>query len=251
MIREFQTAAGITSDGIMGEDTRAAGKAVGVKFPLRGVRRAQAPAPAPAQIPPVPAPAAVTPTPTTGPTATQLAQALAEYFDGSAARFGYKDHPSEPVRLFQVAAALTPDGIYGPLTREAAAALGVALMVRTKSAAKPGMVAEMPAGPLPPPGFDPIKAKKMAPSVAGNLARRGRAGYSRSVLEAFQVAAGLGKDGKYGPASRGALIHFGIANPPPAYYGSGTTPYKWAEHAQVFTIRFAEGSVVTPSPGVV
>ena len=62
-------------------------------------------------------------------------------------------------------------------------------------------------------------------------------------MEDFQVAAGLGKDGKYGPASRGALVHYGIANPPPAYYGSGTTPYKWAEWA---SILFAQGSTVTP-----
>ena len=49
-----------------------------------------------------------------------------------------------------------------------------------------------------------------------------------NVTKAFQDAAGYvgdDVDGVYGPATRGALIFYGVPNPPPALFGSGTKPY--------------------------
>jgi murein L,D-transpeptidase YcbB/YkuD len=45
----------------------------------------------------------------------------------SGGNWGTKGNPSEPVRVFQEAAGLTADGIFGPNTRAAAAELGVYL----------------------------------------------------------------------------------------------------------------------------
>lgn len=50
-------------------------------------------------------------------------------------------------------------------------------------------------------------------------------GYDHSLLESFQRAAGFAGDdvdGFYGPASRDALIRFGVRNPPPPLYGAET-----------------------------
>lgn len=64
-----------------------------------------------------------------------------------------------------------------------------------------------------PAGYDPIGARKMAPSIARNLGK-GRDHYDRRLLRDFQIKAGITPDKLYGGQTRGALIHYGIPNPP-------------------------------------
>lgn len=59
----------------------------------------------------------------------------------------------------------------------------------------------------------------------GNVPKPACYGYDHDLVRSFQMAAGLDVDGLYGPESRGALIFFGVARPPPALYGSGTVAY--------------------------
>lgn len=78
----------------------------------------------------------------------------------------------------------------------------------------------------PRPGFNPDSARKAAASTANNLRRGGKAGYSRPLLKQWQTHAGLTADGLYGPATRGALVYFGVKDPPAAFTGTGTVPYR-------------------------
>lgn len=71
--------------------------------------------------------------------------------------------------------------------------------------------------------------------AAGTCAR-----YNRGLVEGFQEAAGLDPDGDYGPATVGALRHFGVRNPPAAVFGRGEVPYVIAESAPE-VIQVAEG----------
>lgn len=84
-------------------------------------------------------------------------------------------------------------------------------------------------GPTPrsqPPGYNPDVARRSAPSIANHLKRAGKANYDRKLLAQFQTQAGLKPDKLYGPGTRGALVFFGAKDAPPAFTGSGTTPYK-------------------------
>ena len=100
-------------------------------------------------------------------------------------------------------------------------------------------------------GYDPDRARALAPQVSLHIYRTccvlvegkwqacawsGGAGvpndvcygYDRNLVKAFQEAAGFEADaitGAYGPATRGALIFYGVRNPPPALFGRGTTAY--------------------------
>lgn len=76
------------------------------------------------------------------------------------------------------------------------------------------------------PGYKPDAARRGAPSVSAHLKRAGKAGYDRRLLKTWQTQAGLKPDGLYGPGTRGALVFFGQKDPPAAFAGSGTTPYK-------------------------
>ena len=77
---------------------------------------------------------------------------------------------------------------------------------------------------------DTIKAAELAPVVADDLITKGR-GYDRTLMRAFQAAAGIKVDGLYGPQTRGALRHYlGVAGsplvePPDAIYGRGERAY--------------------------
>jgi len=62
-------------------------------------------------------------------TPQQAAQDLADYLRGGG-QFGTKRHPSPEVHKAQVALGLRPDGVVGPLTRNAARAVGVVLPLR-------------------------------------------------------------------------------------------------------------------------
>lgn len=85
-----------------------------------------------------------------------------------------------------------------------------------------------PTGPNPlPAGYNPAKARASAKQVAAHLAAKGRSGYSRDLLKAWQQAAALAPDGIYGGAARGALIHYGVKDPPrPFFKPTNTVPYQ-------------------------
>lgn len=69
-------------------------------------------------------------------------------------------------------------------------------------------------------------ARKAAASTANHLRRSGKAKYDRRMLRQWQIHAGLPADGLYGPATRGALIYFGVKDPPAAFVGTGTVPFR-------------------------
>lgn len=93
----------------------------------------------------------------------------------------------------------------------------VAMPAATMPAAKPTSTK--------PKGTDLAKAKSMAASVAGNLKSKGKSGYDKKQLAAFQTAAGLTGDGVYGPASQAALKYFGAKNAPAAFVGGKVRTY--------------------------
>jgi murein L,D-transpeptidase YcbB/YkuD len=83
-----------------------------------------------------------------------------------------------------------------------------------------------PTGPQIPAGYAPAKAKAGAAALSRHLATKGRAAYSRDQLKTWQRHAGLTPDGMYGGSSRGALIHFGVKDPPRPFFSPvATIPY--------------------------
>jgi hypothetical protein len=95
---------------------------------------------------------------------------------------------------------------------------------------------QQPASATPPAGFDMLKAKALAPQVNADLVSGGIQHYSHQLLKKFQLVAGITQDGIYGGGSRGALIFYGIQNPPkPFFKPTATQPYPWtpAIHAQL------------------
>lgn len=66
-------------------------------------------------------------------------------------------------------------------------------------------------------------ARQMAPAVADNI-RAKQARYDRALVARFQSNAGLQPDGLYGPATRSALAHFGVVNPPPIVFKAASAP---------------------------
>jgi hypothetical protein len=77
-----------------------------------------------------------------------------------------------------------------------------------------------------PSGYNPTAARRGAPSIANHLKRAGKAKYDHRLLRQWQTQSGLKPDGLYGPASRGALLFFGVKDPPQPFSGTGTTPYQ-------------------------
>jgi hypothetical protein len=61
-------------------------------------------------------------------------------------------------------------------------------------------------------------ARREAPALAKHLRNKGRSGYSRASLRAFQGHAGITVDGIYGPLAASALKYFGVPNPPAAFF---------------------------------
>lgn len=77
-------------------------------------------------------------------------------------------------------------------------------------------------GDVPPiPTFDEAEARRLASRVGTNLRQRGRR-YDHALMRQFQRAAGLTADGLYGGSTRGALLYFGVRNPPAAYVRSAS-----------------------------
>lgn len=101
------------------------------------------------------------------------------------------------------------------------------------TAPKPAPPSKLTAAPPPPSklttqapdGYDPDKARRTAPALAEHLRRKAR-DYDRRLAKAWQTAAALDADGIYGGATRGALIHYGVRNPPRALFKpTATIPY--------------------------
>jgi peptidoglycan hydrolase-like protein with peptidoglycan-binding domain len=155
---------------------------------------------------------------------------------------------------FQSAAGIAADGLYGPGTKAAldkyapgappvvfkAASASAAAAPKPKAAPKPAASAPKPAAAptataAPKSAAKPVtvspstskvdlaKARGMAVSVAGNLRNKGKAGYDRKSLAAFQSAAGITADGLYGPLAAAALKWFGANAPAPFLKGSVTS----------------------------
>lgn len=86
--------------------------------------------------------------------------------------------------------------------------------------------------PMPSPStFNEAQARELAPRVAYNLRNRGSRRYDHDLLRRFQRAAGLDADGLYGGSTRGALIYFGVRNPPSPFvrtagHGRETVTYQ-------------------------
>lgn len=77
-----------------------------------------------------------------------------------------------------------------------------------------------------PAGYDPVKARSRARALAAHLAKKGPANYSHDELRSWQVQAALTPDGKYGGSARGALIHYGVNDPPRPFFAPvATLPY--------------------------
>ena len=94
--------------------------------------------------------------------------------------------------------------------------------------ATPAKSPQQPATAKPPAGFDLAKAKALAPKVNANLVASGISKYDRVLLKQFQIVAGIAADGLSGGGARGALIFYGIANPPaPFFKPTATAPYPW------------------------
>lgn len=70
----------------------------------------------------------------------------------------------------------------------------------------------------PPTPINLETARKEAPALAKHLRSKGRAGYARQSVRAFQGHAGITVDGIYGPLTESALRHFGVSNPPAAFF---------------------------------
>jgi peptidoglycan hydrolase-like protein with peptidoglycan-binding domain len=101
---------------------------------------------------------------------------------------------------------------------------------KASEAYQPGKVQDAPPSrtdtPRLPAGYDPARARAMARSVSNHLANRKISGYARELVKQFQRAAGITADGIYGGHTRGALIYFGVSNPPrPFFIPTDTLPY--------------------------
>lgn len=77
-----------------------------------------------------------------------------------------------------------------------------------------------------PAGYDPALARSRAPGIAALLAKKGPKAYDRAQLRAWQTLAGLRADGAYGGSTRGALVYYGVTDPPRPFVAPlATLPY--------------------------
>lgn len=207
-VQTFQAAAGITADGIIGPQTRAAANALGVELPPRPGQAVQTASPAPAQKPTVSTP-------------TQAAHVLRMYLvqhRTSVAAFGTKQQPSRAVQDFQRHAGITADGIAGPQTYAAAQSLGVPLPPRPGSA--PTTPAHTPAPtPAPTPDAPPTELRRAANLLRLFLIQNktaaafGVRGHPSPAVQNFQRAAGITADGIVGPQTYQAAQRIGVPLP--------------------------------------
>lgn len=141
-------------------------------------------------------------------TGQEAALALREYLIAHPTRaaFGYKDHPSEQVKVYQVYLGVTNDGIVGQETRTACRKYGVELPARSSKPAP--KVTPTPAPAPEPKALQAAKAMKADLEQPGS--NWGKKGYPNPYVKAFQQAAGLTDDGIFGPATRQAAANLGV-----------------------------------------
>ena len=157
-----------------------------------------APAPAPAPAPSAPPVAAPAPAPASPPqTLPELAKKADEIFNAPSPPPPVATPPLPPLIPPPPAASSAPGTVTPPPT----------------PVAVPGAPTGAPAG------FDPVKARRIAPRIASHLKTKGIANYSRQALREFQVLAGINADGIYGGQTAGALRYYlGGAKPPAAMF---------------------------------
>jgi peptidoglycan hydrolase-like protein with peptidoglycan-binding domain len=85
------------------------------------------------------------------------------------------------------------------------------------------------AKPQPPEGYDRVKASNTAPDVAKHLRNKGRGGYSRAVVKAWQTKAGIRSDGIYGRETYAALKFFAGNAAPKPFFAQGVEVYPWED----------------------
>jgi translation initiation factor IF-2 len=208
LCKSFQKAAGITADGIYGPATRtelAKYVAAAPAALFKGAAPKGTPAPA-AKKPPLPKkplgspPAPVYLVPGTPPKGGAV--------PGSAPKGATAPKPGNKPPAKKVAKPLPPGARKPP-----------PLPVVPK--VPPVPVASVKASPVlepnrgsTPAGYSPATARARARGIAAHLAKKGPASYSRAELATWQKQAALKPDGLYGGSSRGALIFYGVADPP-------------------------------------
>ncbi len=147
---------------------------------------------------------------------------------GSAKTYDVKIGPAKIIKTGPAKAATTSN-ISAPLTRSPSQGAGPSMSAPLSADIPQDSVTPAPrkdsTSRSQPSGFNPTAARRSAPSIANHLKRSGKAKYDRRLLKQWQTQAGLTADGLYGPASRGALVYFGVKDPPAPFAGSGTTPY--------------------------
>lgn len=79
-----------------------------------------------------------------------------------------------------------------------------------------------------PEGYDPAKAKAMAPGLAVHI-QRAKHSYTRKAVADFQRAAGIQVDGVYGPLTASALRYWGGNAPRPLFKGKAGAPAEYRE----------------------
>lgn len=189
LILAFQHAARIPKSGTLDPLTMQAVEAtvngqVDGDAILEGVKSLLPPSVVPPNAP-VPPEHAEPAQPASEPAQRALAEALAKSIEAKGAAY-----ERELARGFQRAVGLNPDGIYGPKTRAALIANGIAASrLPEKLEVSRGQLAEL---------------------VTRNLALAGPAKADKGLLSRFQQAAGLNPDGLYGPKTKAALIASGI-----------------------------------------
>lgn len=169
------------------------------------------------------------PAPQVDMTGMQAAIALRYYLqaNGTAAGFGYKDHPNDQVQTYQRYLRTGADGIVGPKTRAATLAHGITLPPRPPPPQERGDTSP-PRPPSPPPA--PPSVPEVPPTPEPEAAVRARElhdylhanptraafGYRNSPsapVIRFQRAAGIDDDGIVGPNVRAAAQVHNVSLP--------------------------------------
>ena len=257
LLKSFQTAAGITADGLYGAESKGAlQRYSGLMAPAAQVAAPKATAPLQNTTEDKPTPNSTPGKQASGPVTAPFVSMPAERPSSSAPPASAKAlAPSVAANLnsqgtgydrkmlaaFQAAYGLKADGLYGPATQAAlvkcgsnapkalfrAASSSTTAKAPAASSPKAATAAPKPAATAKPVTVSPstskvdlAAARRMAGDVAANLRNKGKAGYDRKNLASFQEKAGITADGVYGPLAAAALKYFGASAPAAFFAGS-------------------------------
>lgn len=239
LLKRWQTEAGVAADGIYGGATRGALIFYGVENPPKPFFKPtntitfKPPAGKPPALPAKPIgqpPATVTELKAAAPAKTTAPAATAPKYVAPGSPPKGATLPGTPPKGAATPGAkpgtyTKPPPLPTPPTPAAQPLLSNVLPPAEGGSVKASPVLE-PGRGTPPAGYDPAKAKTRARAIAANLAKKGRTSYSHADLKSWQLQAGLTADGLYGGSTRGALIYFGVADPPrPFSPPVATLPY--------------------------